>query len=77
MQIIYQTFLKKMNNPFQQSNKIVLEIENNEDNFEEFEVENWQTPNDDFNSLWDENWDQTDEIDEDLSAFLKINPSAD
>lgn len=66
-----------MDNPFQQNNKIVLDIGNNEDNFEEFQTDNWQTPNDNFNNLWDENWDQIDQIDEDLSAFLKIKPNTD
>lgn len=44
----------------------------NEDEFEEFEQDSWSTQQAD-GELWDENWDETNMVDDDLSNYLNMN----
>ncbi|KAH9510735.1 hypothetical protein DERF_009244 [Dermatophagoides farinae] len=54
-------------------NTVTLDVDNCEDDFEEFNEDNWLPSTMSNQQLWDENWDDTDNVDEDLVKFLKIN----
>lgn len=54
-------------------NTVTLDVDNCEDDFEEFNEDNWLPSTMNNQQLWDENWDDTDNVDEDLVKFLKIN----
>ncbi|KAH9415712.1 hypothetical protein DERP_000203 [Dermatophagoides pteronyssinus] len=63
-------------NPFNSvpvMNTVTLDVDNCEDDFEEFNEDNWNVSTINNQQLWDENWDETDDVDEDLAKFLNIN----
>ena len=62
-------------NQITNSNRISLDIENTEDDFEEFTEDNWIPSLPQGKELWDENWDELNEIDDDLAKFLNVNSS--
>ncbi|KAH7636989.1 hypothetical protein HUG17_7195 [Dermatophagoides farinae] len=46
-------------------NTVTLDVDNCEDDFEEFNEDNWLPSTMSNQQLWDENWDDTDNVDED------------
>lgn len=61
----------KSSETYSPNEKIIIEIDN-DDEFEEFTVDNWEHKNKS-DDLWDDKWDDNDIIDEDLEKFLNKN----
>ena len=56
---------------YSNTNRISFDLEN-DDEFDEFEQDNWQTPrvNDSDARVWDDSWDETDSQDDEMSNYL-------